>query len=406
MTGPPPEALALAEAALGRAIGLRAEAAMRGRLERCLSEAAGAVGEDVLGFSRRLSAGGRELQLLCDLVTVQETWFFREAAQFAALADHLARELAGRPVTVWSAGCANGQEAYSLAMVLADSPVASWRVVATDVSTRALERSRTALYAERELRGLDGPRRDRYLRPAAGGFQVVPELREHVEVRRHNLTTDMPPGVFDVVFCRNVVIYLQDDEVDALLSRLAGHLAPGGLLFLASSDAGGRAPAGFELVRHGDAFLHRRRGGGAAPSRLPAATPSRRVCARGAGRAGRSHAAGSGGTPPRRGAPPAAIPDVAALLDAGERAAAAGELQSAARAFRQAVYLAPDHGGAHVSLGLVLEAAGDDAAAARAFAAARAALRRIPAGTLEDDVDDADRGALAQLLAARMEEGG
>jgi chemotaxis methyl-accepting protein methylase len=409
VTALPPEAVALAETALAHAIGLRAEAAMRQRLERCLWDAAAHAGDDVLGFARRLAAGGAELQLLCDLVTVQETWFFREEAQFEALADHLAGRLAGRAVTVWSAGCANGQEAYSLAMVLDDSPAACWRVVATDVSTRALERSRAGLYTERELRGLDGTRRERFLRPVPGGYQVVPELRERVQVRHHNLTTDPPPGMFEVVFCRNVLIYLREHEVDALLRRLGEHLVPGGLLFLASSDTDGSAAPGFDRVRHGDAFLLRRRGGDAATDHRPRAARPRRgsppASQRAPGRqAGAPHPAPCPrpATAPPPTTPAAVAPQVADLLKAGERAAAAGQLEAAARAFRQAVYLAPDHGSALASLGLVLEAAGDAAAASRAFAAARAALQRAGRGSA-DEAGDADRRALAQLLAGRLE---
>jgi chemotaxis methyl-accepting protein methylase len=403
VTAPPVEAMALAETALSRAIGLRAEMAMRQRLERCLCDAAAQAGDDVLAFARRLASGGAELQLLCDLVTVQETWFFREEAQFAALADHLATRLAHQAVTVWSAGCANGQEAYSLAMVLADSPVASWRVVATDVSTRALERSRAGRYTERELRGLDGPRRERFLRPVAGGYEVVPELREHVQVQQHNLTTDAPPGVFQVVFCRNVVIYLQEHEIEALLARLAEHLVRGGLLFLASSDTGGEGVPGFDRVRHGDAFLLRRRGADTVTDRRPGRARPRRGSTPAARQASaRAVAAARPAPPPAPAAPAAATPEVTDLLRAGERATADGQLDAAARAFRQAVYLAPDHGPALASLGLVLEAAGDTAAATRAFAAARAALHRIPQGAAED-AGDADRRALAELLAARLE---
>jgi chemotaxis methyl-accepting protein methylase len=407
MTAPPPAAVALAEAALGRAIGLRAQAAMRGRLERCLVEAA--AGSDVLDFARRLGGGGDEMQLLCDLVTVQETWFFREEAHFAVLADHLRGECAGRAVTVWSAGCANGQEAYSLAMVLAESPVSSWRVLATDVSTRALARTRAARYDEREVRGLDRTRRARWLRPAAGGYEVVSELRERVEVRHHSLTTEVPPaspGGFAAVFCRNVLIYLQAEEIEALLSGIARHLAPGGLLFLASSDGGAGGPQrAFEVVRRGDAFVYRPRAdaGAAArpaPPRRPApATPVAPV----AGRERRAPAART--VVPRAPSPTAALPDVSALLAAGERAAAAGDLAAAARAFRQAAYLAPDHGAAHASLGVVLEACGDAAAAARAFAAARAALGRGGAAAA-GDVEGGDRGALESLLAARLRSGG
>jgi chemotaxis methyl-accepting protein methylase len=399
------DALGLAETALGNAIGLRPEAAMRGRLERCLEEAAAAAAMGVLDFAGRLTEDSAALQLLCDLVTVQETWFFREEAQFEALAAHLRDECAGRPVTLWSAGCANGQEAYSLAMVLAASPVSSWRVVATDISTRALARTAAGRYTERELRGLDSELRSRHLRAVAGGYEISSALRENVEVRRHSLTAEAPPGApggFDAILCRNVLIYLREHEVAGLLARFAAHLLPGQLLFLASSDAGGTTPPGFEVVRRGDAFVHRRRGG---PDPEPAALPARAATPRRGVAASR---------PPRPRAPPppataapvratAALPTLAELLADGERAIAAGDLAAAAIAFRKAAFLAPDHSAAHASLGLVLEAAGDGGAAARAFMAARAALARSDGAPAEGDLTGSDRGALAALLTARLE---
>ena len=404
MSGRNAEAMRLAETALGRAIGLRPEAAMRGRLERCVEEAAAAARTDVLDFAHRLAGDGDEIRLLCDLVTVQETWFFREEAQFEALAGHLRDECAGRPVTVWSAGCANGQEAYSLAMVLADSPVSSWRVVATDISTRALARTTAGRYTERELRGLDARLRARHLQPVDGGFEIVPALRESVEVRRHSLTGDVPPGApggYEAIFCRNVLIYLQEHEALALLARFADHLTAGQLLFLASSDSGGTTPAGFEVVRRGDAFVHRRRG--AAPEPAPPVMRTRSAAATRAPRprpSARTHAPARvrAATPA-----PAPLPTVVELLADGERAAAAGDLDAAARAFRMAACLAPDHGAAHASLGLVLEAAGDGGAAVRAFMAARAALARSEDAAAEGDLVGSDRGALAALLAARLE---
>jgi chemotaxis protein methyltransferase CheR len=396
------EALRLAEAALGRAIGLRPEAAMRGRLERCLQDAAAAAGAGVIDFARRLAGNGPELQLLCDLVTVQETWFFREPAQFEALAAHLRAECADRPVTVWSAGCANGQEAYSLAMVLAASPLSSWRVVATDISSRALARTAAGRYTERELRGLDPELRERHLHPVDGGYEVSAALRENVEVRRHSLTGDSPPGApgcFDAIFCRNVLIYLQEHEATALLARFAAHLLPGQVLFLASSDAGGTVLPGFEAVRRGDAFVHRRRSGHDS-IRIPAPAHSATVPRRATATRARRHRPVTAATVRPA---PAPLPTLAELLADGERAAAAGDLAAAARAFRQAAFLAPDHSAAHASLGLVLEAAGDGGAAARAFMAARAALARSENAAAEGDVTGSDRGALAALLAARLE---
>src|SRR6185312_14086517 len=100
----------------------------------------------------RLEHDADAFQSLLDRITVQETSFFRDPGQFTALASILTSIV--EPVTIWSAGCANGQEAYSLAMTLAESGIEDWRVIASDISTSALSRTEEACYSERELRGL------------------------------------------------------------------------------------------------------------------------------------------------------------------------------------------------------------------------------------------------------------
>jgi chemotaxis protein methyltransferase CheR len=387
---------AQAEAALTRVLGLRLEVAMRGRLERCLRESAAAARLALDEFTRRVGDGDEAcLQLLVDRVTVQETWFFREPGQFDALAVQVLPQLGRRPLTVWSAGCANGQEAYSLAMVLAESGLSAWRVLATDVSSRALARTRAGRYTEQELRGLNEQRRGRFLRRVDDEWEVVPELRERVDVCYHNLVLDAPPlpdGSCDAVLCRNVLIYLRPEEAAVLLERVTRVLAPGCHLFLGSADFNGRPSADLELVRLGGAFAYRRSAGATPPpvTRLaPAAVPA----------------------PPRRTSRPrpaptpvaAPLPDIVALLDAGERAVAAADLDTAIRAFRQVVCLRPDHAVAHTCLALALEAAGEPAAATRAFSAARSALARSDAGAVERGLDGFRSDELASFLSTRLE---
>jgi chemotaxis protein methyltransferase CheR len=386
-----------AEVALAHVLGLRVEGSMRARLERCLREAAAAAQLGVEEFSVRLD-DPTLLQVLVDRVTVQESWFFREPAHFDGLARQVLPALAGRSVTVWCAGCANGQEVYSVAMVLAESGLPGWRVLATDVSGAALARTRAGRYTESELRGLDGERRRRWLRRAGDGWEVLPELRERVDVERNNLVLDQPPvepGGCDVVFCRNVLIYLRPEEAAAVLRRMARVLALGRHLFLASADFPGRPADGLEVVRLGEAFAYRRGDPVAVPSRpAPAATVVRRPAP-----APRRSPAVRAATAAVATAP---APDIAALLDAGERAYAAADLDTAIRAFRQATCLEPDHPMAHTCLALALEAAGEGVAAARAFSAARSALARSGGGGVELGLDGFHHEELASFLATRL----
>src|SRR5207244_6802600 len=123
---------------------------------------------------------------------VQESAFFRDAAQFDALARFVVPTLE-EPFTIWSAGCANGHEPYSLLMLLDELGYRDIRVCATDISAAALRRTRDARYSAREIATLSPARRDRYLVASARDYEIVPELRARIDVRSHNVVVDPPP---------------------------------------------------------------------------------------------------------------------------------------------------------------------------------------------------------------------
>ena len=186
------------------------------------------------------------------------------------------------PHTVWSAGCGNGQEPYSLAMLLDETGRRNWQVVATDVSFHALARTEKARYTEREVEGLSPERRRRYLTPSPGGYEVVPSLRRNVRIAHHNLaradaSSTVPEAI--AVFCRNVLMYFGREESEACIQRIANRMAPGGHLFLGHSDSPGRMTRFFEAVRVAGALCYRRLAGrapnapgGKAPGRRPPAS--------------------------------------------------------------------------------------------------------------------------------------
>jgi chemotaxis methyl-accepting protein methylase len=164
---------------LSRRVGLRLDPAIRGRLGRAVRDEAARSGAKEADYVAQLDRDPELLQDLLNRVTVQETSFFRDLGQFVALATHVLPDLraARQPVRVWSAGCANGQEPYSLAMTLAESGIADWTVIASDISTNALERTRRGQYKERELRGLSPARRATFLSPVGSEWEVDPALR-------------------------------------------------------------------------------------------------------------------------------------------------------------------------------------------------------------------------------------
>ena len=227
----------VAERLVAERTGIELGDGLRERLAAYLDGAARARGQTPARFAAGLAGDPGAFQEVLDRVTVQETGFFRHPDQFAALAREVLPALDG-PVVVWSAGCANGQEAYSLAMELAASSLPDWRVVATDISAAAVARARAGRYFSTELAGLPATHRH-WLRPSGNLWEVDPALRHRVRVERANLTDRFPvgPGRCQVVFCRNVLIYLSRSVPESFLDRLADWLAPGGLVFLGYSEA-------------------------------------------------------------------------------------------------------------------------------------------------------------------------
>jgi chemotaxis methyl-accepting protein methylase len=366
---------------LARRVGHRLDAARRSRLSRAAAEEAARLGLAMHDYVEWLERDADALQQLLHRVTVQETSFFRDAKQFDALAHHVLPNLT-RPVTIWSAGCAHGQEPYSVAILLTELGDRTSRVIATDISTQALERARRGRYSDREIAGL-GTRRERFLAPVGNEFEVIPEVRARVEFSVHNLFTEPPPfepGTCPIVMCRNVLIYFGRDEVVSFVERVADWLPPGGWLFLGYSESLWQLTERFQLVRLDDAFVYQRCEAGApkAPAERPVRREPRRV------RATRE-------TRPRP-APPVEVTVPVQATDPAE----------AIVTFRKRVYLDPDQPVAHLHLGLALEASSDPRAARRAFAASRAALERCDAAVLESVLEGYSAAELSALLERKL----
>jgi chemotaxis protein methyltransferase CheR len=243
---------------LARRVGLRLDPGLRHRLERCVREGAEAHHLALDHYVATLESNPALFQDLLNRVTVQETAFFRDPGQFQALMQHVLPRLR-QPVVIWSAGCANGQEAYSLAITLAESGLTDWRVLGTDVSTQALRRASEGRYTPREMTGISDSHRGRYFQSAGSDWVVLPSLRQHVVFQRHNLMTDVAPfapGTCPVIFCRNVLIYVSAPDLLAFLDRLMPWMSPDGYLFLGYSESLWQVTDRFRLVSLGDAFAY------------------------------------------------------------------------------------------------------------------------------------------------------
>ncbi len=199
-----------------------------------------------------------DLELVLNKLTTNYTFFLREKDHFTYFADHMLPALAerhrdDRVLSIWSAGCSSGEEPYTLSIYLKEyfGPQAgTWdtRVLATDISHQALAKARAGTYQ----RPADMPdpwlRRYFTLDKATGLYTVSPALRDNVIFRVFNLMDPIRFKLkFDVIFCRNVMIYFDQPTRDALVQRFAGALAPRGWLVISHSESLGQNPL-FEMV--------------------------------------------------------------------------------------------------------------------------------------------------------------
>ncbi len=179
---------------------------------------------------------------IVDALVNQETSFFRDAPVFDLLVEAVAaREQEGRRVRIWCAGCSTGQEPLSLAMLFAERAETGKpmpEIVATDVSDAAVSRARSGKFTQFEIqRGLPIRRMMRWFDADGNDWLAKPELTKLVAVRRQNLVADRPPaGQFDIVLCRNVLLYLSQTTKAEVFDRFAAATRPGGLLVLGAGE--------------------------------------------------------------------------------------------------------------------------------------------------------------------------
>ena len=194
---------------------------------------------------RASSQAGLKQQVI-DAMTTNETFFFRDPAQYDALRTSvlpplIAERQTSRTLSFWSAAASSGQEAYSLAMMLLQMGLGGWdiRLQGTDLSTRMLERARRARYLQIEVnRGLPVSYLIAYFNPMGLEWQLKDEVRNMVDFQLFDLRQNMSSfGPFDVIFCRNVLIYFDLESKRKILSDLRSRLRPGGYLLLGGSES-------------------------------------------------------------------------------------------------------------------------------------------------------------------------
>jgi chemotaxis protein methyltransferase CheR len=204
-------------------------------------------------YERVVAGHGDELVVFINAICTNETRFFREPHQFDRLREQLAsrwqeaarRGERGRRVRVWSAACSSGEEPYSLAMTLLATLPADWsiEVLATDISTKVLERAMSAIYPMARLSEIPNELHKPYLLRGFGSrdgtFRIGRAVRAAVRFERENLVTGdlVPHGAFDLILCRNVLMYFKPETRRDVVRRLAQRLLPNGELFVGHSES-------------------------------------------------------------------------------------------------------------------------------------------------------------------------
>jgi chemotaxis protein methyltransferase CheR len=284
-----PEHLSELAALLQRRIGLDVRPGGLSALRLALEARSQELGPTFRGAEAYLKtlqseAGEEELRQLLPLVTVGKTSFFRDERQFAAVAallpDLLARRRAeGGAVSIWSAACATGEEIYSLGMsaLEAGARPGDVELLGSDVNPRAVAAAAAGRFEARRMREVRADLRQRYFEREGEAYRARLELRQLVRVQTHNLALGGYPrsrgGGWDLVFCRNILIYFDTATVQRALAWLRSSVAPGGLLFLGYSESLFRVFDGFELTEVAGAFLYRRPVGAARQPRRAVRAP-------------------------------------------------------------------------------------------------------------------------------------
>ena len=254
--------------------------------------------DDVQQYVSRLRSERGELDVLYRDLLIGVTRFFRNEQAFELLQQQVLPTLLesctpGRPLRVWVAGCATGEEAYSIAILLheltAQHPDKTFQIFATDVHRGSIELASRAFYSELALVNVSPERRDRYFIRSGSSYQLVPELRQAIVFAAHNVIKDAPFTRVDLVTCRNMLIYFQPPVQQKVMSQFHFALNRGGVMLLGPSESPGALLKDFEIVderwrmyrKHSDVRTpvdprHRQRpaeGHGGAPKQSPTNSP-------------------------------------------------------------------------------------------------------------------------------------
>ena len=222
----------------------------------------------------RFEASGHELQALVNVMTVNETYFFREEYQFQCLVNSILGEITSRkkdssPIRIWSIPSSSGEEAYSIVIYLLEHwpGIAKWdvEIVSSDIDTNIIARARQGHFSDRSIQNLPPALLKKYFKPNADGYQINEDLRESVEFTRVNLLEAADVRTyrqFDVIFCRNLLIYFDDISRQRAAETFFDALNPGGFVCLGHSESMSRISSLFRIRKFPEAIVYQKPWGG------------------------------------------------------------------------------------------------------------------------------------------------
>jgi chemotaxis protein methyltransferase CheR len=211
------------------------------QMERRLHTIMRRVGVPDLGaYARLLAVTPTRVKEFLDFLTINVSEWLRNPEKFEELQKVILPDLLKRAprLKIWSAGCSNGSEPYSVAMMLDElDPAGRHQILATDLDEEILKAARAGVYTDKDIRSVSPGRRSRYFQQEGDKFVIRPELRSRVQFQRQNLLSDPFPTDVDLILCRNVVIYFTEEAKDELYRRFHRALKPGGILFVGGTES-------------------------------------------------------------------------------------------------------------------------------------------------------------------------
>ena len=265
---------------LHKVIGLHVDTVGKSSIDRAISHRMHVTNcNNASAYYRRVKADKQELDELIEEVVVPETWFFRNITPFEVLRDNALKihenivnpkksknhnKKRSGPLKILSVPCSSGEEPYSIAIMLREAGLSDddFLIDAVDVSEQALKKSRRAIYGKHSFREKEMDFQSKYFKPVKSKFQLLPSIRDCVSFRKGNIITDsISPvdGYYDIVFCRNLLIYFDRDTQRKILDKLSKMIKFGGLLFVGHAESGQIDKNNFTKIRVAKAFSFRKK---------------------------------------------------------------------------------------------------------------------------------------------------